>query len=173
VIAELTRRLSVFAVVTASLTAATGCAGARTSVVADEAQYPVSLSRAVRDEQGKLVTHEQVTKVGSFKHTDTAWGILYSAVKLNPRTDISEALNEQVALAGGDAVVNLRVKSTQCATDAFVIFTAIPFWPGCVKLAIEGDIIKVQTTTSAAGTNGAPSKPASAGARLAVAEAVR
>ena len=122
----------------------TGCAGARTSVVADGASYPISLSRAVRDRDGSIVPSENMTKVGTLHDDATAWGILYSAIKLTPRTDISTAVNAQVAQSGGDAVVNLRVTGGHCASDFFALLTVIPIWPGCARIEVEGDIVKLK-----------------------------
>lgn len=122
----------------------TGCAGARTTVVADTAQYPVSLSRAVRDADGTIVAPRRTKTVGKLTFETTVWGMLYTAVKLNPRTDISEAVNEQMAAVHGDAVVNLHVKTGHCATEFFPGLNLIPIWPGCSKVWVEGDIIQVQ-----------------------------
>ena len=125
------------------VTLGTGCAGASTTVVADDAQYPISLSRAVRDADGRIVSLDRTKKVGALAHESTAWSTLYSAIKLTPRTDISQAVNAQVAAGGGDAIVNVRIKSQHCAADWFAGFTTLPFWPGCMNIVVEGDIIKV------------------------------
>lgn len=123
---------------------ATGCAGARTTVVADTASYPISLSRGVRDAKGEIVTLDRVVKVGTFEDDTMVWGLLYSAIRLNPTTDISTAANEQISSVGGDAVVNLRVEGRHCALDWFALFTLVPVWPGCASVKVRGDIIKVK-----------------------------
>ncbi|AKV01593.1 hypothetical protein AKJ09_08256 [Labilithrix luteola] len=128
----------------------TGCAGARTTVVADTAQYPISLSRAVRDADGTLVASGRATPVARLEFETTVWGLLYSSVKLNPRTDISEAVNEQMAAVNGDAVVNVHVKTGRCATEFFPFLNLLPIWPGCTKVRVEGDIIKVQRDSAPA-----------------------
>ena len=125
---------------------ATGCVGARTSVVADDAAYPISLSRAVRDADGAIVPPERAVKVGTFHDDATAWGLFYTAIRFNPRTDISQAINSQVKTAGGDAVVNLRIMGSVCAMDYVGVAMFVPLWPGCTKIAVEGDIIKVART---------------------------
>lgn len=127
----------------AAVLLATGCAGARTTVVADTSKYPVSLSRGVRDADGVIASAERTKKVGSLHGSSTAWGLLYSAVRLTPKTDISSLVNDQIAAAGGDAVVNLRIHSSHCASDFFAILTTLPVWPGCANIAVEGDIVKV------------------------------
>lgn len=137
-------------VAVAALALGSGCAGARTTVVADHAQYPISLSGATRDANGTIVGgDEELEKVGSLREDATAWGMLYSAIRLNPRTDVSRAVNEQVAKAGGEAVVNLKVRGGHCASDFFAIIDVIPIWPGCTKVVVEGDIVRVRRRTAA------------------------
>lgn len=150
----------------ALLTLGTGCAGARTNVVADTARYPISLSRAVRDADGSVVPQDRVAKVGKFHSDATAWGLLYTGIRLTPRTDISKAVNGQVAAVGGDAVVNLRIMGSHCAGDFVPVVGLIPIWPGCANITVEGDIIKVLRATVEA-------RRALAGARIVAMEEQR
>jgi hypothetical protein len=133
----------------AVLSLSTGCAGARASITADDARYPVSLSRGVRDAEGDIVTSDREKTVATFRDHATSWAIGYSFIPLSKRKDISGALNDQVKAAGGDAVVNLRTSSAHCASDFFIIFSILPVWPGCSTTEIEGDIIKVAPKTAA------------------------
>lgn len=136
--------------IVALMACATGCVGARTNVVANDAVYPISLSRAVRDADGAVVAQEQAVKVGTFHHDATAWGLFFTAIRLNPRTDISEAVNAQVKRAGGVAIVNLRIMGRVCALDYVGVVFAPLLFPGCTKLVVEGDIIKVKGEAAAA-----------------------
>ena len=52
-------------------------------------------------------------------------------------------VNQAVAAHGADAVINLRVAVDQCALNWAPIVFLLPIWPGCARIAIEGDIIKV------------------------------
>ncbi len=125
--------------------ALTGCVGARTSVVADHSRYPVSLSRGLRDRGGSLVTPEHRKIVGRFSASHTAWGMLYSAAKLTPTTDISDEVNTQVAAANGDAIIHLTIVTKACALDYFVFpFGILPFWPSCEFVDVNGDIVRVE-----------------------------
>jgi hypothetical protein len=128
----------------AAALAGMGCAGARTRVVAPRAEVPVSLSHAVRDADGELVPRERREVVGQLHDERLAWGLLYSAVKLTPEKDISDEVNAQVTRAGGDAVVNVRIRTNGCAWNYFPVFSALPFWPGCAKVTVDGDIIRVR-----------------------------
>jgi hypothetical protein len=123
--------------------AATGCAGASTTLVAPEARYPVSLTRGVRDADRELVPAERRQVVGRFEENVTAWGLLYSAISVTPTTDLSDAINAQIAARGGDAVVGLRVATAECALDFFFLLNMLPIWPGCTLVRAEGDIIRV------------------------------
>ena len=138
------RFVSLFGVVAAL----TGCAGARTQITADAAQYPVSFSRAVRDGEGEVVGNERLKKVGAFKTETTAWGMFYSAIPLTPKTDISKLVNTQIAAHGGDAIVNLRVRGGHCGADFAFLLSAIPIFPGCAHVHLEGDIVKVEGAVS-------------------------
>jgi hypothetical protein len=123
----------------------TGCAGARTTVVASRAHYPVSLSRALRDRDGSLVTAERRKVVGRFSASRTAWGMVYSAAKLTPTTDISDEVNAQVAAAHGDGIIHLTIVTRACALDYFSFpFGILPFWPSCTFVDVDGDIVRVE-----------------------------
>lgn len=131
------------AVVAVAFFALAGCAGARTKVTADASQYPISLSRGVRDADGELAPQERVVKVGRFHHKATAIAHFYSAAPVKDKHDISTFVNRQVSAHGGDAIVNLRVRSQHCGLDLVPVLNWIPLWPGCVHVDIEGDIVKV------------------------------
>lgn len=141
-------RTELFALVAIAV-CATGCAGARTSVVADSAQYPISMSRAVRDADGEIVPADQLEKVGDFHETQTAWGIAYSALPLTPHRDISDAVNTQTADKKGQAVVNLTISAKNCPFNMIYPLTMLPFWPGCTKLEMKGDIVRVVSLKAA------------------------
>lgn len=138
------------------LAGATGCAGARTSVVAPTAEVPVSMSRGVRDADGKLVGKDRRQVVGKFETKQKAWGMVWSFVSLTPERDISAAINEQVKRVGGDAVVSLTVGAAQCGSNFALILNILPFWPGCSNLKITGDIIKVAPAQAQAAPPTAP-----------------
>jgi hypothetical protein len=127
---------------------AVGCAGGRTTLVANDARYPISMSPGVRDSDGSLVEKERRETVGTFRDERTAWGMLYSGVKLTPKKDISSQVNRQVATVKGDAVVNLRVRTTHCAWNFVPVLNLLPIWPGCTNVHVEGDIVRVSRRRS-------------------------
>lgn len=159
-------RTSLPAILAAVLALGTGCAGARTTLVADGSQYPISLSSSVRDADGDIVTSDRIEKVAAFRTAHTAVGMLYSGARLTPRTDISKAVNAQVAKARGDAIVNAKVKSSLCASDFVPLAGFIPVWPGCANIVVEGDIVRIRPKALAL-------RIGSAGSRVSLMEAVR
>jgi hypothetical protein len=123
---------------------ASGCAGARVSVRADGARYPVSLSGAVRDGSGHIYNRHSLTKVGRFWTARTPIGVLYSSWTFPPVYDISDEINRQVALSCGEAVVNLAISISNACTELnfFPFLNALPPWPGCVPVTVTGDIVR-------------------------------
>jgi len=123
---------------------ATGCSGARSHVVADSARYPISLSDGVRDQDGKLLPDEQKQVVGGFTYSYRAWGWLWRIVSFTGDHDISDAVNEQVAAANGDAIVNMSVKGEMCLWN---LFTIVGVLPDCSNVRVRGHIIKAAPPT--------------------------
>lgn len=123
---------------------AAGCiSGARTNVTAPGANVPVSMSRGVRDANGQLVPLDQRQYVGTFEYKTRAWSTFYTLLPFTPNKDISDAVNTQVAAAGGEAVVNLTIISKGCSLNRVWPFIVLPIWPGCSKIEVVGDIITV------------------------------
>lgn len=127
-----------------SLGAFSGCAGAGVEVVADHALYPISMSETVRDGSGTLLDRRSLVTVGHFESEESRIGILYSALTLRSKVDISETINAQVAAAGGEAVTHLSVTVTEGCNvlNGFFFLNAVPIWPGCVPLEIRGLIVR-------------------------------
>jgi hypothetical protein len=126
---------------------ATGCAGAATNIVAPTANIPVSLSSELHDEDGAIVDASRRTVVGKLDIKETAYAVLYSIVDLNPLTDISSAINQQVAASKGDAVANLEIEQLPCGLSFIYPLTMLPVWPGCVNVRVRGDIVRVSPKT--------------------------
>lgn len=126
----------------AALPCLAGCYGAGTRVVAPNATVPVSLSRAVRRADGRLLSLAEREVVGQLYWQTMVWSMLYGAVNLDELTDISTELNYQVAALGGQAVTNLVVNATPCGMGAVWPLNWLPFWPSCAYITVQGDIIR-------------------------------
>jgi len=123
----------------------TGCSGAYSYVVADEAAVPVSMSEGVRGPDGRLLDAAEIEKVGDFKYDYLAWTMLWNEIPLTGDEDISDELNEQVKAAGGEAVINLTVTSDSSKWNGF---TLLGILPGCNSTTITGDIIRRRSQTA-------------------------
>jgi hypothetical protein len=121
-----------------------GCAGANVQVTAPSALYPISMSDTVRDDSGTLLDVHSMKIVSGFHLEATRVGILYSGVMPHGTLDISDAVNAQVSAAQGDAVVRLSVTVEDSCNvlNTLPVLNAIPFWPGCVPVVLDGLIIR-------------------------------
>ena len=133
-----------WAFLAAALGATAGCAGARVNITAERSRYPISMSDVVRDKDGELYGPQTLQRLARFSLEATKVGILYSGLAPGSPLDISDAVNAQVAAAQGEAVINLEVTvSTGCAPiNSMPLLNALPFWPGCVPITVEGEIVR-------------------------------
>ncbi len=136
----------------------TGCAGARNMVKADGAKYDVSLSRALRDSNGKVIPSERLETVGQYRQTGYGWGILWSFVSLNS-INISNSINTQVEKADGNAITNLTVNVNGGFLNHIPILDWLPIWPGYNVVDFSGNIVKIKP--EAGDSTGQASKPIS------------
>ena len=135
---------SMFGAVLTLVAATAGCAGARVDVTAERSRFPISMSDAVRDRSGELYGSPSLQRLAAFSVESTKIGILYSAVAPGSPLDISDAVNTQVTAAQGEAIINLSVTVSEgCALlNSFPVLNALPIWPGCVPITIEGVIVR-------------------------------
>ncbi len=145
----------------AALIFAAGCGGARTSVRADSAAFPISLSEGMRGPTGALLAEADKKEVGSFQLDYKAWSAVWTLVGLvdNDR-DISSEVNAQVAKAGGDAIVGMSVETAHCFWN---FFTVIGLLPDCANVSIRGSIVKVPSASPAAPLKAATPAPGAKG----------
>jgi hypothetical protein len=123
------------------LAAASGCAGARYEVRADQARYPISMSPALPDSDGTILYVDHgLVPVGRFTEEVTKLGFFYGAT--GGTLDLSDVVNEQVAAHGGDGVADLAIDSRHCKTNWFFPFTLLPIWPGCESVIVTGVVVK-------------------------------
>ncbi|MBN1612160.1 MAG: hypothetical protein JW940_36350 [Polyangiaceae bacterium] len=137
-----------------SCVALAGCAGARSSMRFDHLEYPVSMSPYLVDGAGESRSPRELEVVGKVRYEETAWGMVYSAVRLTGEHDVSQPINQQVRAAGGDGVVGLTVVSDYCTLNYVPILPVLPFWPGCTDVSVTGKVVRIKP--SAAPTSPAP-----------------
>ena len=132
------------AVMVSLLLGGAGCAGAHMQVEAKSSRYAISMSPMVRDDSGYLHDRHTLEKVGTLHPDRTRMGFFYSLGTIFPHYDISDEVNQQVAAAGGEAVVGLAVSVGEgCEALNFApFFNILPIWPGCVPVIVTGDIVR-------------------------------
>ena len=122
-----------------------GCAGARYQVKADGLSYPVSMSGALPDQSGNL------------------FGFLYGETGTD--VDISEAVNARIRELGGDGAAAVTVTTANCGINYWPTLIALPFFPGCVSVHVEGHVVRgkdpqnpdiIRPSTGVAQERGAP-----------------
>ena len=125
------------------ITLLTGCAGARYKVDTSGLRYPVSMSGALADAEGNLyVLNHGLDDVGELKADYTSIGILYG--ETGNDIDISDDVNRQIEAAGGDGAVGVTIRTQNCGTNFVAWLPALPFYPGCIGVHVEGRIVKAR-----------------------------
>jgi hypothetical protein len=119
-----------------------GCAGSRSSIVATDASYPVSMSPVVYGPDGQLLNRDRLEEVGSFTYEYSSVHALFTLLPLSrTRHDLSGRIDEQVAKAGGEAVVNLTVVANSNGWNGIsAIFAGI--LPAYSKVRVSGTIVR-------------------------------
>jgi len=121
----------------------TGCAGSRYEFGADHARYPISFSPALPDDKGSILYlgHELESK-GSFEFSTIHLGFVYGAT--SGSVDISDQINAEVAKRGGEGVVGLALKNTNCFTNYLFPLPLLPFYPGCQVVTVIGTVVRAK-----------------------------
>lgn len=123
-----------------------GCAGGKCRVVTRSVQHPVSCTASVFDASGRLQTASTNQVVRRFALTRASWSMLWTSVALSQREwDISEALNRELELGSGNAVVNVTVKASGCDFLHWYIGSLVGVVPTYARVKIEGDIVQLPT----------------------------
>src|SRR6266404_3238685 len=118
-------RLIAMALIAAGASGA-GCAGSRSAISARSVSYPVSLSPAIRDVDGSVLTAAVLVKVGTFKYEYATMSMLWTLIPLSRHgQDLSTALTEQIRANSGEAVINLRITNTGDSGIEFKAFLTL------------------------------------------------
>jgi len=153
----MSRRLAFGLSAIALAVGAVGCSGARSHVTAPTAEYPISMSDGIRDENGSAVPDEDKQVVGYFMYDYKAWGMWWRIISFTGDKDMSEEMNKQVKAAGGEGVINLSVKAENCTWN---IFTFVGLFPDCSTVRVRGNIIKRKPKAAVASTPPVVAPPA-------------
>jgi hypothetical protein len=137
------------------------CAGSHSSIIATDASYPVSMSPVVYGPSGNLLNREQLEEVGVFAYEYRSVHALYMLLPLSrTRHDLSRRIDEQVAEAGGEAVVDLTVVADSNGWNG--ISAALGgILPAYSKVHISGTIVRrLQNEAVAPGPDAGASRDA-------------
>jgi hypothetical protein len=119
-----------------------GCAGAKAHIVGDSLRYPVSMSASLPDGDGQVrALGDGLESVGRLRDSWTVVGIGYGHQTRD--LDVSAPINARVAELSGDGVVQLAVRSSNCLLNFVFPLNLLPIWPGCVTVAVDGEVVKV------------------------------
>ena len=83
------------------LAVAAGCAGARVTVTAERATYPIPCPIASATTAAAFYERRELQTIGKLQTDATRLGFLYLALTPRSTIDISDAVNAQVAAAEG------------------------------------------------------------------------
>lgn len=123
-----------------------GCAGSRSRITAPSVKYPISLSPAIRNIDGTIFKEDDLVKVGKFYYKYITVFMLWTAIPLSHiKHDISNAVNEQIEKAGGDAIINLTVKNEGDGLAGFTSIISLGLLPSSSSIEIKGDIVSRKT----------------------------
>jgi len=119
-----------------------GCAGGRGDVRFDALRYPASMSGYLHDAKGRAVSPKSLAVVGEFKEETRLWGTGFSWVPVTGAVDVSDSMNREIAAAGGEGMINVKVVSEGCMLNYVPVVSLLPMWPGCADVTVEGQIVK-------------------------------
>lgn len=127
--------------------ACTGCLTlSETNLTAGALSAPVSLSQSYVDAAGTRRTPAPDEIVGHFQHTWRHWEMAWGFITLTDHFDLEGYLREQLEAQGGDAVVNLMVRSDFGAS--YLVTSLLFIFPESVQVTVEGDIVRERNPES-------------------------
>lgn len=149
----------------------TGCVTTTSSIKFNSTDVPVSMSKALYDNDLNVLSESSYKKVGDFKFKKHKFGVASGLISINDRKalDLSNQINETVKAKGGNAMVKLKVSlraNPIIATLSGTVATFAGFWalvegiegnwgtvalagalwtatPSYSVLVVKGDIVRV------------------------------
>jgi hypothetical protein len=150
------------------------CSHGKGALRFDDLSYPVSTSAFLYGEDYALLQKgKDLEVVGLFHQTTRVWGIGWLGLKdpvvlvgkmwepwdLSPgkakRKELGGMLNEGIAKANGQGMINLTVSTSPCWLSITYdilqnIPTVLPFMPGCAVVTVTGEIVRQRPAISPA-----------------------
>jgi hypothetical protein len=115
--------------------------------------FPVSFSEGILGYDNELILRDGYEVVHHFTIEKShfswnAWNVLFGNRR---RVDLSDEFEELVRSRNGEAIVNLRIKADEGMTFHYFLtgfLTLGLIAPNSVSVTIEGDVIRLNTTTA-------------------------
>lgn len=137
-----------------------GCAfwGQSLTLTAQENDFPISFSEGIWGYDNKLILRDGYEVIFHFtmEKSTTTWNIWHYLIGNPKRFDLSNEFEELVRSHNGEAIVNLKITEAHHEnTKTLVVVSMLtgiltfgliaPMW---TDLNIEGDVIRLKTTTA-------------------------
>ncbi len=123
-----------------------GCAQVRGKIAADSVKAPVSLTCAVYDTSGKILTLDRdLEVVGKFDTTTRFVSAFYGLALPTWTWDASDFLNQQLERYSGEAIVELRAETEEAnGGETLLAFfsQAAPVVPIWIKVRLTGTVVR-------------------------------
>jgi hypothetical protein len=115
--------------------------------------FPVSFSEGILGYDNELILRDGYEVVHHFTIEKShfswnAWNVLFGNRR---RVDLSDEFEELVRSRNGEAIVNLRIKADEGMTFHYFLTGLLTLGliaPNSVSVTIEGDVIRLNTTTA-------------------------
>lgn len=138
-----------------------GCMGTSLTMTAQHNDFPISFSEGIFGYNNELILRDGYEVVHHFKMEKSyfTWSWHYEISPFKPfgghpkRIDLSNEFEELLRTNNGEAIVNLNIKGEN---EAALVFFSLPISivtlgliaPHSVDVTIEGDVIRLKTTTA-------------------------
>ena len=140
-------QVKIIGIITIMVIILSSCSGGRMFIAAKTLEHPVSTTEGIYDQKLKLLSKDNYTVIDHFEFNLSAVSFFWTWIPISNHKDISDKLDNILKDKGGDAIVNLSIKTgTMMSGEAFLNFfsSVIPVLPGVVVAKVEGDVIKVK-----------------------------
>jgi hypothetical protein len=139
------------------------CAGTKSSIVAEDCSYPVSMSSLVYGPDGQPLHREQLEEVGQFRFAYRSVHMFFTLIPLSRnRFDLSAEMDAQIEQAGGEAIVELSVLGHGNPWIELAPVIGFGLLPAYSDVSVTGVIVRRPIEAPARGEGGT-ARPASAG----------
>jgi len=130
-----------------------GCAfwGVGVTLTAQENDFPISFSEGIVGYNNKLIVRDGYEVIHHFTIEKSAVNWNFWHYLIGERFDLSDEFEEVVRIHNGEAIVNLKIKGKEDFTFIYFLSGLLTLGliaPNSMNVTIEGDVIRLLTTTA-------------------------